>query len=144
MGLPTTKARELLLAHAWTELAGEAMARRATAVIRRGVLEVEVEEPSWRAALESLLPELAARLARAYPELGVRRYRLRWPGEAGPPPPHALPAVEPTPATSSPLSRSSSTARPEPPAEPLERRLEALRERYLERVAKRPDRGAGG
>jgi hypothetical protein len=53
------------------------IARRAPAIaVRRGVLELHVAERAWRRAIEHLLPELGARLARDHPGLGVTRFRL--------------------------------------------------------------------
>lgn len=77
IGMSAARARELELAAAWRHVAGAALARRAEAVaLRRGVLEIAVAGPVWRRALERLLPELGARLARDYPALGVTRFRL--------------------------------------------------------------------
>ena len=136
MGLPRTKARELRLAQAWTAVAGEALARRARAQVRRGVLEVAVEEPAWRAAIEPLLPQLAARLFVACPELGVRQYRLRGPVQQRLDPPVPVPDLEsPKPATAvRPRSTRGAAAFDDPDPERLRERLEALRERYLERA----------
>ena len=77
MGLPASRARELQLAQAWREIAGEAVARRAPALrVRRGVLEVEVREELWRRTLRDVLPGLAGRLAARHPDLRIVRYRM--------------------------------------------------------------------
>lgn len=76
-GLPGRRARALRLTLAWERAAGSAVARRAAATcVRRGVLDVAVEQPRWAAALAPLLPRLASRLARLVPEFGIRRVRL--------------------------------------------------------------------
>lgn len=77
MGLPAARGRELLLAHAWARVAGQALARRAVAHrIVRGVLEIEVADERWVETLVQLIPRLAGRLSSSYPQLGVRRFRL--------------------------------------------------------------------
>jgi predicted nucleic acid-binding Zn ribbon protein len=77
LGLSSSRARELEVEAAWRRVAGPSLARRATVVsLRRGVLELAVAGPVWRRALERLLPELGARLAREHPTVGVTRFRL--------------------------------------------------------------------
>lgn len=77
LGLPKKLAREMSLQRAWAEVAGPAIARRATPRrIRRGVLEIEVDDAGWAATLRELLPTLAGRLATRFPELGLRKCRL--------------------------------------------------------------------
>lgn len=77
LGLPKRKSRELRLAVAWREVAGEVLAGRAEAVrVNRGTLEVQVDERRWEETVRALLPRLAGRVARAHPGLGVRRCRL--------------------------------------------------------------------
>lgn len=77
LGLPSARARDLAIETAWRRVAGPSVARRATVVaLRRGVLEIAVAGAAWRQAIERLLPELGARLAREHPALGVRRFRL--------------------------------------------------------------------
>lgn len=84
LGLPARRSRELRLAVAWREVAGEALARRAEAVrVTRGTLEVQVDERRWEVTVLALLPRLAARLARSYPALGVKRCRLLVSGGEG-------------------------------------------------------------
>ena len=87
LGVSVERARELLLARAWSQLAGSTVSARSRVELRRGVLEIEVPDPRWRAALLPLAGGLAARIAAEFPELGVQRYRLRpAPGEALSPP----------------------------------------------------------
>ena len=156
LGLPARKSRELRLAVAWREVAGEALARRAEAVrVHRGTLEVQVDERRWEVTVRGLLPRLAARLARGYPGLGVKRCRLLVAdgesvsrGEAV-----ALeegeirPAREPNaPATPEPPRNDGTEAQPE---EDLGERLARLGERYLARaegraVKKRSGRDPAG
>jgi len=77
LGLSATRTKDLELQAAWRQIAGPVLARRAPALaVRRGVLELAVVEPAWRRAIEHLLPELGARLAREHPGLGVTRFRL--------------------------------------------------------------------
>lgn len=58
-------------------MAGPAIVRHAPAIaLRRGVLELAISDPAWRPAIERLLPELGARLAREHPTVGVARFRL--------------------------------------------------------------------
>jgi len=81
-GLPRRQARQLLLEHAWVRVAGEIIARRARAVgIERGVLEIDVSEPLWAKELVPYVPKIAGRLAREFPELGVKKLRVRVAGE---------------------------------------------------------------
>lgn len=87
LGLPAGRARELVLQRAWRRVAGEAIARRAIALhIRRGVLEIAVADAHWAATLTELIPRLAGRLAASFPELGVRKFRLRREGDDRRPP----------------------------------------------------------
>lgn len=77
LGLSAIRAKDLELQAAWRRVAGPAIGRRAKVVgLRRGVLELAISEPTWRRALENLLPELGARFSRHYPELGVQRFRF--------------------------------------------------------------------
>ena len=77
LGLPARQARELLLALGWLRVAGEGIARHATPIhVRRGVLEIVVRDSRWAETLRELLPGLTCRLAAAYPELGIRKFRL--------------------------------------------------------------------
>jgi hypothetical protein len=71
------QARRLRLAHAWTSVAGPALARRVQAVrIARGVLELEISDPRWAGEVKSMIPSLAGRLAGRFPDLGIRKMRL--------------------------------------------------------------------
>jgi hypothetical protein len=77
LGLPRTRAREMVLARAWERVAGPVLAARARAVrVQRGVLEIEVACGRWSETLCELLPRLAGRLSRVCPELGVRKFKL--------------------------------------------------------------------
>ncbi len=85
LGLPPRLARELLLATAWRRVAGETIARRAAAVrVRRGVLEIRVPDEHWATMISELIPRLAGRMAAAYPELGVRKFRMQREGSSTP------------------------------------------------------------
>jgi predicted nucleic acid-binding Zn ribbon protein len=77
LGLPKGRTNDLQLALAWKRVAGDAIARHAMALrVRRGVLEVEVQEGRWAATVRDLMRRLTGRLAAACPELGVRKFRL--------------------------------------------------------------------
>jgi hypothetical protein len=77
LGLSTSRRNELILQAAWRQVAGPVISRRAPAIrVHRGVLELLVAEPAWRRAIEHLLPELGAKLAREHAALGVTRFRL--------------------------------------------------------------------
>jgi hypothetical protein len=91
LGLGPTRARELVLRAMWDRAAGPAIARRASIVgVKRGVLELAVEDERWVEMLEPLLPRLAGRLAGLCPEVKIRRLRLgrapAIPIEPSPPP----------------------------------------------------------
>lgn len=77
LGLPSRLARELELQDAWRRAVGEAVARRLVPEgVRRGVLELRVEDARWLPEARALAPRLAARIARVAPGLGVKRLRL--------------------------------------------------------------------
>jgi hypothetical protein len=77
LGLPTRLAKDLELARAWRRVAGDAVARRLVPEgIRRGVLELRVDDPRWFPTARALAPRLAFRMAREAPDLGVQRLRL--------------------------------------------------------------------
>lgn len=77
LGLPARRASDLRLQAAWLEAAGDALAARVRPVrIRRGVLELAVDDPAWARQVADLIPRLAVRLVRAAPGLGVRRFRV--------------------------------------------------------------------
>jgi hypothetical protein len=79
--LRRSQARRLRLAYAWTSVAGPALARRVEAVrIARGVLELEISDPRWADQVKSLIPGLAGRLAGRFPDLGIKKMRLRTTG----------------------------------------------------------------
>jgi len=77
LGLPAPRARELRLVSAWRACAGGPLAERARAIgVRRGVLEVAVEDVRWLETVADLLPSLGARVAERCPDLGIRRCRV--------------------------------------------------------------------
>lgn len=77
LGLTATRVKDLELRAAWLNVAGPAVARRASVVaLKRGVLELRVDDASWQRALENLLPELGARFSRHHANLGVTKFRL--------------------------------------------------------------------
>lgn len=81
LSLDLPRARELVLSHAWREIAGGALSQRVQATkVQRGVLELEVSDSRWAETIAGLAPRLAGRLAARHPELGVRRFRLCRPG----------------------------------------------------------------
>ena len=83
LGLPAQRANALLVSYAWLRVAGSALAAKAPALkLHRGTLEIEVADPRWAAVLTRLLPRLAGRLAASFPQLGVRKFRLRVAGES--------------------------------------------------------------
>jgi hypothetical protein len=95
LGLSRTRERELTLAHAWRGAAGPALAAQARVTLRRGVLEVVAADAAWLAALEPLMPAIAARMARRWPGLELRAWRTDGAArpirarDAGPSPPPA-------------------------------------------------------
>lgn len=126
--------RALVLEHAWRQVAGEAVARRATAVgVTRGVLRIEVPDPRWATALRSLLPSLVGRLTRRYPHLGVRRFRIVAGGANEVP----QPVPDPAPEDGPPAPRLGAHADVAVPA-PSALGIEAIAEAYLARFAGRP------
>lgn len=138
LGLPRKRARELALCTAWLDVAGEALARRATPIaIRRGVLELAVADERWVDTLRQLIPRLAGRLAGRYPELGVRRFRVRLTDArrellAGP---LAFEETEPVPAADPPANDEPSQATVEQGS--AVERLERLIADYLRRSSLR-------
>ncbi len=84
LGLPPRLARELLLAAAWLHVAGETIAGRAAVQVRRGVLEIRVQDERWAAMISELIPRIAGRMAAAYPQLGVRKFRMQRAGDGRP------------------------------------------------------------
>jgi hypothetical protein len=140
LGLPHARARELVLAAEWRSVAGEAIARRASAVrVSRGVLEIRIEDERWRETLRSLVPRLAGRLAARCPDLGVRKLvlsgeRRTSPDRPAPVPIETNPGVEPTEREASVREVGARARAPECAASPADRLAETM-ERYLERSA---------
>jgi len=133
-GLPAREARKLLVERAWSDAAGEGIARRARALdVKRGILEIEVTERAWARELAPLLPRIASRIARGFPELGVRKFRVRM-GEEVLAAPAAPPAVSGESAEAPPRRREPE----EPsPAAFTEGDLLDLARRYLARAEER-------
>jgi hypothetical protein len=125
LGLGPARARELVLRAMWDRAAGPAIARRAFIVgVKRGVLELAVEDERWVEMLEPLLPRLAGRLAGLCPEVKIRRFRL---GRA------AATPVEPSPPpAATPPARRAPGAAARPTGSWAER-LERARDRCLRR-----------
>ncbi len=133
LGLPGSRSRQLELALAWREVAGDDVAARAQAVrVLRGVLEIEVADPRWADTLAPMIPLLAGRLTARHPGLGVKKFRLLRGGGRKEP----AKSVEPVEAGDEPVeipSRSHrETAEPGPEMDVGER-LEALMRDYLGR-----------
>jgi predicted nucleic acid-binding Zn ribbon protein len=84
LGLPSRLAKELLLAAAWRHVAGETIARRAVVRVNRGVLEIRVPDGHWATTMAELIPRIAGRMAAAYPQLGVRKFRMQREGQSRP------------------------------------------------------------
>jgi len=140
LSLPERQKRALVLEHAWRRVAGEAVARRAAAAgVARGVLRVEVPDPRWATALRGLLPGLVARMARSYPELGVRRFRIVAAGAEELPRPVPESPQDDAPATSAPTPSRPGEVRAADPA-PAGVRIEAIADAYLARFEGRPGR----
>jgi len=145
LGLPGAKGRELALDHAWRSVAGLPIWRRTCRIaLRRGVLDLTIDDKVWARTLNDLAPELVARLAADRPELGIRRFRVRFEGENGPPQASIpLPAPEELPIEKARANHAPSSARPAPTAGPGPSPREpgvdprAVMERYLKRVAAR-------
>ncbi|HEX4823215.1 MAG TPA: DciA family protein [Candidatus Polarisedimenticolaceae bacterium] len=77
LGLAPVRARQLAVEAAWRRVAGRSLAERATVVdLSRGILSLRVADPTWRRAIDRLLPELSARFAREHGALGVVRFRI--------------------------------------------------------------------
>ena len=149
LGLPRKKSRELAVAAAWRQAAGEAIADRVAAVrITRGTLEIRLDpaHASWAHTILELLPLVAGRLAHEHPGLGVRKARL-----LAEPPGSRFPDIVVSATTSSEVPRTGAGApsrrrHPDEPAttatpsgqpvadtEPAER-LRRLARLYLERT----------
>jgi hypothetical protein len=77
LGLPGGRAKALAMEAAWRVAAGPSIARRAVVKrLAKGVLEIDVAEPAWRAALARLLPEIEERMKRDHPALAIERVRM--------------------------------------------------------------------
>ena len=143
LGLPNKNTRELRLAVAWRDVAGEVLAGRAEAVrVTRGTLEVQVDERRWEVTVRALLPRLAARLSRLHPALGVRRCRLLvQDGESVRRGESVDLEAEELRAEDAPrarrTSRKKSKSKKPPDGEDLAGRLARLGERYSERAEQR-------
>ena len=141
LGLPRGRARDLILAQAWEEVAGSKLVHHARALrVQRGVLEIEISGGRWTDTLSELLPGLTGRLSRRYPELGVRKFCwiVRDSKERGP-----ILALETSRETEARATEAVEAApeTPVPPRQEIEthdrhdqgERLEELARRYLER-----------
>ena len=82
--MPPRLAKQLQLAAAWRHVAGETIARRAAVRVSRGVLEIRVPDEHWATMISELIPRIAGRMAAAYPELGVRKFRMQREGNNTP------------------------------------------------------------
>jgi hypothetical protein len=137
--LSSRRARTLRLSVAWRRVAGEEMAANVPAKgVSRGVVEFECDDPVWRARVEPVLADLAARLAATAPGPEIRRYRLIDPHRAGerkgpsrPIPAASSPDGEPATGGAGPGVHSRTV---ETPVEETRReRLSRLMRLYLER-----------
>ena len=136
---PARRRRELKLALAWRSVAGSAIAAQAPVRgIRAGTLIVETEEARWAETLRELLPRLGIRLARRYPELGVRRCRLILRDDTGRSMETIALEAEADVEPAEPARRVSRPVATIPISEDeLRRRLEQLGSRLLARAAER-------
>jgi len=141
LGLPRGRARELILAQAWEDVAGSKLVHHARALcVQRGVLEIEISGGRWTDTLSELLPGLTGRLSRRYPELGVRKFRwiVRDSKERGP-----ILALDTSRETEARETKAVEAAQEAPalPKQEIEiddrrdqdERLQELARRYLER-----------
>ncbi len=133
LGLTGSRSRQLALATAWREVAGEEVAARAQAIrVLRGVLEIDVADPRWAETLAPMIPRLAGRLVARHPGLGVKKFRvLRGAGRKDPAQP-----VESDDEPAPPETRlRTETAEPRAaiPGGDVGQRLEALMRNYLQR-----------
>jgi len=140
LGVSNRRVRTLRLSVAWRRIAGEEMAARVPAKgVSRGIVEFECADPLWRARVEPVLADLAARLAAAVPGPKIRRYRLVDPRRADerkapsrPIPVSELPGGEPS---SKRGGTGESPRGVEAPGDETRReRLSRLMRRYLERA----------
>lgn len=140
LGLSSARKRELRLAVAWRQVAGEVLAAKAPARLRRGVLEVEAPDARWAETLGELLPRLAGMLAANQPGLGVRKCRVIGAGQRRavailPAEQREIAAVAPVPPPARQTARQAA-GQADSNADSLER-LRQLGERYLQRGTER-------
>lgn len=139
LGLPKSRAREMVLAQAWEEVAGRAIAARARPLrVVRGLLEIEVEDGPWAESLGPLVPGLAGRLSARHPELGVRKFRLLRTGSVARESPRDLEAPEDADHGPREDSAERQAAETPAPAAKLGERLPELASRYMARRKRRP------
>jgi len=140
--LPARKALDLCLAHAWRLVAGEALASRAPAGrVSRGVLHIHVDDPRWAPVVRRVLPRLAGRLAGRFPELGVKKLRLRIGGADETSRAQTVVPDPPGPSPAAPAPRSTKLHhRTQESSPPLGAGvgIEDLADRYMERTRKGP------
>jgi hypothetical protein len=104
--------------------------------VQRGLLDVEVDDRRWAAALSPLLPKLAATLAAECPDLAVRVFRLRVRGETVHPKPSPVERAESARPAEAPAAASRTTPETNVPSsalEPTPERVRRIADRYLER-----------
>ena len=139
---PTTRMKLLL---AWRQIAGPALEDLADVSLKRGLLDVVAGQPDATALLEPVLPLIASRMARRYPELKIQRFRLGTAGDSSPRmPARAIDPIgdalaEPGQAATRPSQRARTTTirRAEvPDPDELLRRLEAVSRRYIDRQSR--------
>lgn len=143
-GLSATRGEHLRLAAAWRRAAGDALSRHVEpSAWSRGTLTLRARDAHWADAVRPLLGELLGRVARDCAAVELRRYRLEHPGGRDEPR-----EVVPAPAEPGPgrvLRRggqggeAGGGAGGDPVPDPVEarRRLERLRDRYLDAASGR-------
>jgi hypothetical protein len=141
LGVPPRQARTLTLVHGWSEVAGPALARRATVErLHRGVLTLAVADRRWLGVIEAEAPRLAGRLAALHPQLGIAKVRVG----AGAPARPVTEATDPTgslsPAVPAPRAEAPPRERPAPAGERDADRLVRIARRYVERAGEEPPR----
>jgi hypothetical protein len=143
LGVSPARGAELRAARSWRRIAG-GLAGRFPPRVRRGVLEISAPDAAWERTLASFLPGLAARLARAEPQLGIRSWRLDGPGGRGRPtaidpadagelPVAAAPTPEPAPGAVDTLAPARPEGEPSVECGDLVERLARVRDAYLGR-----------
>ena len=123
------------------QVAGEIVARNVPVVsIRRGSLELAPRDAVWCRTLIPIVEDLGLRLARQFPELGVRKIMVVAPGN------ETITVVLPREAAGEAAGEEARSPRPlaaEAPAQAptetvdLDAHLRAVRRGYLERAANR-------